>query len=202
MPHFFKFNKKKNKNKNGTKKKMRVEESNGSTVNKLEKIIPNKRITFKEVAGGSFDYKLLMKSKSVELDMAIIQRYKELDQNKKELLNAHNEDVQNKKGKLYVYKLIRDELLEVNSDEYYVTDVLIEHLYNNKKSRFKDSLWESFGEIIEENLEMNLNEALHCTGCNSKFRKIKQRQVRCEDCQIKRNREKSKLAMRKKRNSA
>jgi hypothetical protein len=199
MPHFFKHNKKKNKNKNGTKKKMRVEENNGSTVNKLEEIIKNKRITFEEVAGGSFDYKLLMNEKFVELDMDIIEKYIELDQSKKDLLKTHNETAPKKKGTLYAYKLIRDEMLMVNSDVYYVTDVLIEYLYNSKKSRFKDSLWESFGEIIEENLERNLNEALHCTDCDSKFRKVKQRQVRCEECQNRKTREDAKKRVRKQR---
>ncbi|TWE06422.1 hypothetical protein FB550_102444 [Neobacillus bataviensis] len=197
LPHFFAYDKRKNKkNKGKVVKKVKVEDSNTSTVNRLEDIIPNKRINFQKVA-GRFDYRLLMRDKKVVLDTVIIEKYTELDQNKKDLIKI--DETSKKKGKLYIYQYIRDELLKVNDDPYYVTDVLIEYLYGVKDSKYKDSLWESFGDIIEENLTRNLIEAKECEDCGDKYRKTKKRQVRCEGCQKKRDRENSRLRMQKKR---
>ena len=57
---------------------------------------------------------------------------------------------------LYEYKLYRDELTQRFSDINIVCDVLIEYLYNIKNSRFKLTLWSIFGDMIYNNLCINL----------------------------------------------
>lgn len=196
LPHFFTYDKRKfKKNKGKVIKKTKVETSNKSTVNRLEEIIENKRINFKKIS-GEFDYRLLMHDKKTVLDTAIIEKYTDLDRNKKDLIKI--DESSKRKGKLYVYLYIKNELLKINDDPNYVTDVLIEYLYGVKDSKYKDSLWESFGDIIEDNLKRNLSEANHCVDCGDIFRKTKNK-IRCEICQKKRDREKSRLRMQKMR---
>ncbi|MFY0758756.1 hypothetical protein AB1K32_07735 [Metabacillus dongyingensis] len=201
LPYFFKYDKRKiKKNKKGRViKQTKVDEKNNSTVNRLENIIPSKNIYFRKVAGGTFDYKMLMSAKKIEIDEEyekIVEAYKDLDQNKKDLIKV--DESSKRKSKLYVYQLIREKLLEINNDEKYITDVLIEHLFSND-SKFKTTLWESFGHVIEKNLELNLKEAKHCEDCDSKIRITKKRQVRCSDCQSKRDKENARLRMKKMR---
>ncbi|MBW8280043.1 MULTISPECIES: hypothetical protein [Bacillus] len=169
VPHFF-INAK-------DKEEHSVELINESTVNKLDSIIPSDRINFAAVA-GKFDYRFLLKNKDIKLDDAIISEYKRLDQNKKWLMN--DEDI--KPGqKLYVYKVIKDRLLKIHSDEQYVADVLVKHLYK-KKSKFKATLWECFGENILKNLEVNLKSTKICLSCNKLYKTKSNKKKLCDKC--------------------
>ncbi|MCW8785820.1 MULTISPECIES: hypothetical protein [Bacillus amyloliquefaciens group] len=186
VPHFF-INAK-------DKEEHSVELINESTVNKLDSIIPSDRINFAAVA-GKFDYRFLLKNKDIKLDDAIISEYKRLDQNKKWLMNV--EDI--KPGqKLYVYKVIKDRLLKIHSDEQYVTDVLVKHLYK-KKSKFKTTLWECFGEKILLNLECNFKKFNQCGGCGKLFKPVTNRHKKCQNCSKIERRDYQKNLMRKKR---
>ncbi|RBZ00051.1 hypothetical protein DSD26_11230 [Bacillus velezensis] len=169
VPHFF-INAK-------DKEEHSVELINESTVNKLDSIIPSDRINFTAVA-GKFDYRFLLKNKEIKLDEAIISEYKRLDQNKKWLMN--DEDI--KPGqKLYVYKVIKDRLLKIHNDEQYVTDVLVKYLYK-KKSKFKSTLWECFGETLLENLRHNLKTYRGCCSCGKMFKSTSHKAKYCPTC--------------------
>ncbi|KJR69303.1 hypothetical protein [Bacillus velezensis] len=169
VPHFF-INAK-------DKEEHSVELINESTVNKLDSIIPSDRINFAAVA-GKFDYRFLLKNKEIKLDEAIISEYKRLDQNKKWLMN--DEDI--KPGqKLYVYKVIKDRLLKIHNDEQYVTDVLVKYLYK-KKSKFKSTLWECFGETLLENLRHNLKTYRGCCSCGKMFKSTSHKAKYCPTC--------------------
>ncbi len=171
-----------------------VEPVNESTVNKLDSLIPSYRINFAAVA-GKFDYRFLLKNKEIKLDEAIINEYIRLDRNKKWIMN--DEDV--KPGqKLYVYKIIKERLLNVHNDEQYVADVLVKHLYK-KKSKFKSTLWECFGERILLNLEYNFKQFKKCTGCGKLFKASTNRQKKCTDCSKIERRKYQKNLMRRKR---
>lgn len=150
VPHFFTYAK--------DKEKTQVEPINGSAVNKLNKIIPNPNISFKAANLGRFDYKKLMKNSKTELDEIIIKKYAELDLKKHFMTTKkHDEEINNI---TYLYQKIKTEMLETNSDEHYVTDVLVKYLYKEKKSSFKTTLWECFGDVIVENLKENITKAL------------------------------------------
>ncbi|MEC0403208.1 hypothetical protein [Bacillus velezensis] len=171
VPHFF-INAK-------DKEEHSVELINESTVNKLDSIIPSDRINFAAVA-GKFDYRFLLKNKEIKLDEAIISEYKRLDQNKKWLMN--DEDI--KPGqKLYVYKVIKDRLLKIHEDEEYVADVLVKHLYK-KKSKFKSTLWECFGDVILENIQNNLKRFKSCYSCGKMFKSISNKSKYCSKCAL------------------
>ncbi|KON87356.1 hypothetical protein AF332_11315 [Sporosarcina globispora] len=187
LPHFFIYAK--------DKEKKQVEEVNNSVVNRLEYIIPNKRIHFKQVA-GTFDYKMLMNSKKVKIDDSIISKYMEFEKKKKILIGKYNDT--KKKSKLYIYEIIKKELLKINPDETYITDVLVEYLYNIKDSKNKDTLWDCFGEVITRNLKENINDSLSCENCESKFRKTKNK-TRCASCQKIKDRENARMRKQKQR---
>ncbi|MEC2237542.1 hypothetical protein P9G78_22900, partial [Bacillus subtilis] len=169
VPHFF-INAK-------DKEKHSVELLNESTVNKLDSIIPSDRINFAAVA-GKFDYRFLLKNKEIKVDDAIISEYKRLDQNKKWLMN----DEEFKPGqKLYVYKIIKDRLLKIHDDEQYVADVLVKHLYK-KKSKFKTTLWECFGNIILENIRNNFTKHKACINCGKMYKSVSNKSKYCSKC--------------------
>lgn len=203
MPHFFKYVKEETKkikimkdDKKRTltfKKKKEVEPINNSTVNRLHEIIPDKRINFTKIT-GKFDYKMLMKNKRVKLDEEIVNKYEELNKNKKELMNNQEEHESHKMP--YIYERIRKELLKVNDDEQYVTDVLVKYLYAEKDSPFKTTLWSSFGDIIIKNMARNLNGTKQCEMCGERIEKKRAKKY-CEKCAKKRERERVKRLRQK-----
>ncbi len=187
-PHFFQYAK--------DKKLNQVEESNNSVVNRLKRIIPNKRIKFEDVA-GNFDYKMLMKVKSRKIDETIVKRYTELNRSKTWLMK--NDENIKSQDKLYVYVYIREELLKLHDNPFYIADVLVNHLYKTENSKFKTTLWESFGEELVINLKKNVGKKEICLDCENRYEVTKQRQVRCEKCQKKREKALNKKSQQKSR---
>jgi hypothetical protein len=176
-PRFFIYAKDKNED--------QVEKPNNSVVNRLEKIIPNPIINFRGAKLGKFNYKMLMKNPNVKLDTSIIEKYTELDLNKRFIALGNIDDLTSS-DELYIYKDIRSKILEVNDDIQYVTDVLIEYLYNQKKSSFKATLWSSFGDIIVENLKINIENELHntllCEVCSERIENTVGNKKYCDNC--------------------
>ena len=187
VPYFFIHAKNKLKN--------NVEPINESTVNKLNYIIPENRINFKKVA-GEFNYKHLMRNRKMKLDQAIIDKYIELDRTKRFKINRSEPLTSNEI--LYAYKKIREELLEINNDAEYVADVLIKHLYENKSSR-KKTLWESFGDVIFNNLQMNLKNTKPCGCCGKLIDAVNNRTKYCEKCWKKKQKQWQRESMKKSR---
>jgi hypothetical protein len=175
-PHFFIYAKDKDDDK--------VEETNSSAVNRLEKIIPNPIINFRIAKLGNFDYKMLMKNKEVELNDEIIDLYTRLDLKKKFMINSNDNEFNNVS---FIYKSIKQQLLKINKDIDYVTDVLIEYLYVHKNSNFKTTLWECFGEVIVRNLKLNIEDkfgegSVICEVCTSRIEAKNNRKKYCNDC--------------------
>lgn len=185
------------------KLKKSVEPVNNSTVNKLEKIIPNPRISFKKAQVGEFNSKMLMNNTDIEIDYSIVKKYTELDLNKRFMSSEDMESVNSMDG-LYVYKEIRSELLKINSDVVYVTDVLIKYLYEEKNSNFKTTLWSSFGDIIVENLLLNIErefkDAVPCENCGCRMEVSNNKQKYCGRCAKEINNKKTREAMKSRRN--
>ncbi len=178
VPYFFQFAKDKEKNK--------VEEINNSTINKLTQIIPDKRINFISVA-GKFDYKNLMRNKrqkiNDELSRKIIETYTLEDQNKSNKVKSQvkENDKNNMQTELKIYKQIRNNLLKITNNPNYICDVLVKYLYDEKNSKFKDTLWRCFGKEIVRNLECNVQNIKRCLKCGTPIRKINKRKY-CNDC--------------------
>ena len=190
VPNFFVYAKDKNKN--------QVENHNNSVINRLHKFIPNKIINFKLAEFGRFNYENLMQNKDIELDENIINKYLELDL-KKHFMFSDTED-EDYNNITYTYQKIKFELLCINPDAYYITDVLIKYLYKEKRSQYKDTLWLCFGDIIVENLKRNIKEKyIYCEKCGTLVEYYNNKKY-CKDCSVEEDREKAKERMRNIRN--
>ncbi|WP_257984986.1 hypothetical protein [Bacillus sp. T33-2] len=162
------------------KEKHQVEPINDSTVNRLRKIIQNKRINFEGVA-GLFDYRMLMCNPVERIDKDVIIKYEELDRKKRWMMQSN--DSKNKTNKkFHVFKSIREELSQVLNDEERIVDILVEHLYGRKKSKFKDTLWWTYGDILLRNLRDNLKGTKQCESCGRRIQIINNQSKYCESC--------------------
>lgn len=191
VPYFFLYAK--------DKEVHQVEKINNSTVNRLENLVPSQRIYFSKVA-GTFHYEMLLKNKNIRLDQKIINTYVKLDKNKKWKMKGSELKSYNK---LYIYKTIREELLQINNDPQYVADVLVKYCYdkckNNKYN--KETLWWSFGDIIVNNLQSNLKHYKECTCCGKLIEKKSNKIKYCNDCRKEHRNNYQKELMRKLRKS-
>jgi len=113
--------------------------------------------------------------------LEIIQKYTELDLYKRfipiEKNDADSDDA------IYLYKDIRNQILKINNNVNYVVDVLVEHLYGHKHSRFKTTLWSSFGDVIVENLKFNIvMDQTYCEVCGDLIEKTSNNKKYCIEC--------------------
>lgn len=183
LPHFFVYAK--------TKEEESVEQANQSAVNRLEKIIPNPTINFKAVGLNAFDYTLLLHhpDQKVAIDDHVVERYRALDL-KKHFMFTHAEANESHQKILYQNQRIRAQILEVNPDLHYVTDVLVQYLYTQKKSSYKTTLWECFGDILIEHLKNNIStQTVYCASCGDIVDKTSNRKKYCDDCRREKERE-------------
>lgn len=165
LPYFFKYAKDKSEN--------QIEElcdNESNTVNKLDEVIPDKRINFTKVV-GKFDYKNLMRNKRTKTDtklaIELIKRYNELDNTKHKIVKQQLSKQSNSTNtsELNIYKEIRKELLKITKDKYVTVDILVRYLYYEKKSAFKDTLWRSFGRELCDNINLNVLGIKLCKKC-------------------------------------
>lgn len=194
VPHFFIYAKDKNKN--------NVEPINNSVVNRLDRIIPNPKINFNKINLGNFDYKMLKHDKDdTPIDQNIINKYTELDL-KKRFIDISSLSENNPTTDLYLYTDIKNKILEVNNDKYYVVDVLIEFLYKEKKSDWKTTLWVCFGDIIIENLKNNIQvKRKYCESCGELIIQSSNRKKYCKKCWKEKRKEKDREYQKKKYDS-
>jgi hypothetical protein len=176
-PHFFIYAKDKTED--------QVEPVNKSVVNKLEKIIPNPRINFNATNLGRFNHKMLMNNKNIESNQDIIDIYTELDLKKHFMID--NSDDGETNNVTYLYNEIKNKILKINNDINYVVDVLVEYLYKDKKSSYKTTLWECFGDIIVDNLRNNINKSIEddyilCEVCGERIEDTTSNKKYCKKC--------------------
>jgi hypothetical protein len=193
VPHFFRFAK--------DKKKEQVAKINNSVVNMLvsKKIIPDKRIHFEKVIEG-FDYKKLMKNPRTNVDEKIVKLFEDINQSKHWDIKRQLKELGNsrKACELAVYKEFRKELLKLGN-RFYVVDVLIKYLYDEKQTMNKQSIWFMFGNDIVRNLQLNILGIVECVDCGEIIHEPKQRQIRCGSCQCKRDKENNRKRQQKHR---
>jgi len=195
LPYFFIYAK------NKTRKQ--VEKRNKSTVNMLKDIIPNNRVNFESVGLENFDYHMLMycHDEDIETNEAklIIDKYNELDLKKYFMINQKNIEDDRIGNLLYTYQTIREDIYAINDDLKYIVDVLVKYLYKIKKSNYKTTLWSSFGDVIVDNIKMNIKRKLaegyiQCESCHKLIKAKNNRHKYCSICwkEIRREYEKNK----------
>lgn len=179
VPHFFIYVK--------DKEEKLVENINESTVNKLQHIIVDRPIRFKNVA-GTVDYKKLMNNPKVKNSEDIVERFIELSRAKHFWLSEHDTS-----GDFHFNEMVREEMLKISKRPQYIADVLTRFFYSNN-SRFKDSLWDVYGELLYSNLEKNLKDTIQCELCTTRVVKINKSTKYCENCKVKIKKEQDRIA--------
>lgn len=178
VPKFFMYAKK--------KELSNVEPWNDCVVNRLEKIIDSPSISFKNTELGKFDYKILMrdKTKHNHLNMEVVEKYDNLNKSKKFILGKCRDE---HKTDTYVYSEIRRQMTEQFGDVYNIVDNLVCSLFRDKKSRYKDTFWYTFGDILFDNLQNNIKKPLDdgyimCEGCGKRLKQKSYIHKFCEKC--------------------
>lgn len=187
VPHFFIYAK--------DKEKHQVESLNGSTVNKLYNLIPDKPIRFKQVA-GIFNYKHLLNNKDVEIDDEIVRLFEKLV--KVKYFSMRQGDSQY--SEIRVTSEIREKMFQQFKNEELIVDTLVKYYYTKNRCN-KTTLWDCFGEYIYNNLINNIGHSIQCEVCNKRVEKINESQIYCDECSREKERESWKLSKRRLRMS-
>lgn len=171
-PHFFKYVKNKNDS--------QVEPLNNSIVNKLEKLIKNKRLSFKHLM--DFDYKILMRDPHAQIYEGVVAYFIEEKQ-------TYHNDVRQKRGPdddsniEYLRNKIRIKMRKTGFDDDEISDILVEYSYGVADDRYKKLLWLVYGDIILENIKNNLGDIdPYCMKCGKRFKKRSNHHKFCDDC--------------------
>lgn len=169
-----------------------------TTMGRLEKMIPNKRLLFKVHNLQKFDYKMLMNNPNTEIRQDIVDVYDKVSKN----LKLYSNDGKGKQNYEYIIKEIKSAFTDVESDDVVLVDVLIQYLYQRDNIR-KVTLWECYGDIINQNLKHNLTKkygekSKPCIICGERIEITTSNNMMCSPCSIKRNIQKTIENRRKK----
>ena len=200
VPYFFQYAK--------GKRVEQCEEKGTGCIDRISDLIPDKRITFKDVL-GAYSYKNLMSDDvdiHSDLAISILGLYRDIHTSKK--IRYKDIDVSemledNKKARAkfeLLKKRIKQEMNTVCKDDKYIVNVLVKSLQNDIS---KNTLWEVYGDIILDNLNKNikLNTKL-CDVCGGRFEynvNCKTPPKYCDECAKKIKNEQIRLMMQEKR---
>ncbi|MCA1025690.1 hypothetical protein LCM23_06270 [Cytobacillus kochii] len=166
------------------KERKNVEPINDSTINKLRKVIPNKRIKFKDIA-GEFDYKNLMNQDVVYTNKSLVNLYKKLDRSKKWIIKKND----HKNDGFYIDTYIRNELNSSFIEEDKIVNQLVEYLYKQTNASIKTTLWDCYGNILLEHLRHNLAQTKQCNNCGTRIEITGRNTKYCKKCYSKKEKE-------------
>ena len=185
LPAFFEYAK--DKKVSDDEYKTQVEKRNGSFVNKLYDIIPNKSINTRGLKLGKLDYHKMMSNVNTVCPKEISDLYDVLNKEYRYKINMKDEYIDNLR---YVACQIRDEFSKFGYSNETLTDMLVQYLYGNNK-RAKQLFWFCYGQYVVNNLEANISikktKSVQCIDCGEWFEvdNSDNRSCRCEDCKSK-----------------
>ena len=161
------------------KESHQVEPPNNSAMNRIAASIPDPKIRFSKSI-SKFDYRMLMNLDcdfSVSSESPVIKVYDYWNAR----INEFEDDKAVKNQDMYKYKNLRKRVLEESGKDIdYVVNTLVAYLYTVRKTSAKKGLWDSFGDVIIQNLKNNLNqESKICKICGKRFVPKRIDQVTC-----------------------
>ena len=172
-PHFFIYAKGKTAH--------QVQKKNASVVNRLDKIVPNKRMSFAAKNIGVFHYQNMLSKpkKNVVIKQEVIDLYNEVEKQYRYSINFYDDSVN--------YSYIRDSILErfneLKTDRVECCDILVKYLFHMRQSKRKNIFWMCFGDIVLSNLQKNLPAgSIQCRRCGERFVPEVARQKLCSKC--------------------
>lgn len=165
VPNFFLYAK--------DKEVYQVEKSNQSSMNRLSDYIPDSGIKFSR-AFGKIDYRMMMDLKygfDLRENNPIISCFDYYNRRRYSLFNISSDEIHMNQEDLYMYKFIRDKIVEeTGADLKYIVNTLVAYYYTLRPTSIKKTLWACYGDVIVENLKMNV-EGLGrvCPVCGKRF---------------------------------
>ncbi len=182
VPYFFVYAKEKDV--------QNVEPTNNSVVNKLQAIIKDKKLLFKNIFANKFNYKMLMNDPNIEVDTEVCEAYMKFLMKLRYVLNAETKDHTNTD---YMYHLLRKHLSTFGYSDEEVCDMLIKDLYI-RQSVAKEVFWHTYGDIILKNLKAHITPFTQiCSVCGDRFNKTSGNNIYCQKCK---NKEKKRYYVR------
>lgn len=148
------------------KTESQVEKWNTSVVNRLECVIPNKRMSFTATDIGVFDYRVMMRNQNIVVNQDIIDLYNKLEREYRYKSNYFDDD----SNVAYLRDSIRVKFDEHDIEIHDLCDTLVKHLFCDMSSRRKSVFWMCFGDIVYENLLLNIPAySKQCVRCGRRF---------------------------------
>lgn len=175
LPGFFEFAKDKDKS--------QIEERNGSFVNRLYDLIPDKPIRTRGLNLGTPDYRKLMKHPDTICSQEVSALYNQISREFRFQVNQKEEYADNFG---YLAGQIREKFRRLEDSDEAVTDMLVEKIYGGN-SRRKQLLWFCYGSYMVQNLEQNLERKktkyISCVDCGEWMEvDVHSRAIRCDPC--------------------
>ena len=201
LPYFFQFAKDKSEN--------QVKKINNSTVNRICRNIEKiKQNDYDFSHHGTFRYNTLLNNGNIVINDDLIRHYLQLE--KKYRIDLKKSELDYKEIIKSLYDLIKDDMenyrKSLNISYIDMVDMIAMHLYTKRKNNKKKLFWDLYGEQVVKNLRNNLkNKSLEngkykmCTCCGKRFKlkSANSKQIYCEKCGKKINKEKTKINMKK-----
>lgn len=172
-PHFFVYAKNKSSH--------QVQKTNGSVVNQLDKIVPNKRMSFSAKNIGAFKYQYLLSnmSKKVHVSQEVIDLYNEVEKQYRYSISFYDDSAN--------FSYVRDNILSrfdsLGMNRIDVCDTLVKYLFHMKQSKRKNVFWMCFGDVVLDNLKLNVpSGSIQCRKCGERFIPGSPQQKICSSC--------------------
>lgn len=155
-------------------------------MNRIAASIPDPKIRFSKSI-SKFDYRMLMNLDcdfSISGDSPVVKAYDYW--NVRQNLLSNNEETHEAQESLYLYKRLKEEIIEMSGkdDIDYIVNTLVAYLYTMRKNSAKKVLWACFGDVILDNLRKNLKDkGKVCQVCGKRFMPKRITQNYCsEEC--------------------
>lgn len=172
LPHFFVYAK--------DKPEESVEPRNNSCVNRLRSLIPRKNLRLRFPMMDDFNYKVLMNNPNIEIDKEVIHNYEALVVYASGVLTNADDEVA---VWFYYYSKIKSEMFSMGYSESDIVDMLVKYYFHLRKSKRKVTLWNTFGDIIVDNIKRNLDTKFTtCKHCGRRYMVKNDENGLCSEC--------------------
>ena len=171
-PHFFIYAK--------DKEAGQVEPVNHSIVNRLEEIIPDKRMSFTAKNIGKLRYRnLLCVKRGGKTDQHVLDLYDDIAEQYRFQISVYDDE--DNYG--YIKKTTLDRFADLGIPMTDICDMLVTYLFRDKKEKRKGLFWLCFGDIVYENLLRSIpSDSRCCVKCGNRFVPSASQQKKCKDC--------------------
>lgn len=172
-PHFFVYAKNKSSH--------QVQKINSSVVNQLDKIVPNKRMSFSAKNIGAFHYQYMLSepNKKVSVLQDVIDLYNEVEKQYRYSISFYDDSA----NFSYVRDCIIDRFEALGHNMNDICDTLVKYLFHMKQSKRKNVFWMCFGDIVLDNLKKNVpSGSIQCQKCGERFTPTVPQQKTCDNC--------------------